>query len=206
MFFKLNNEQEMDLIPLPPIEEDPRDERTDSFREALINARITDEPYLAAMEAVDRDADDYLEKTRAVERALKDSLRAQLGFLKTREHEYVERPKSQITPGVAKSDPVPVAGDLFESDLPALPVPVRLEPNAKAERRVEVGDTVRVRYLTDEKRTIKITISNTQSDPSRGIVHHQTPVASALLGAEEGDEVEILVGSYIRPAVIENIA
>ena len=68
------------LSRLPPIEEDPRDERTDSFREALINARITDEPYLAAMEAVDRDADDYLEKTRAIERALKDSVRAQLGF------------------------------------------------------------------------------------------------------------------------------
>jgi hypothetical protein len=30
------------------------------------------------MEAVDRDADDYLEKTRAIERALKDSVRAQL--------------------------------------------------------------------------------------------------------------------------------
>ena len=80
LFFKLNNEQEMNLLSLPPIEEDPRDERTDSFREALINARITDEAYLAAMEAVDRDADDYLEKTRTIERALKDSVRAQLGL------------------------------------------------------------------------------------------------------------------------------
>src|SRR5882757_461666 len=80
LFFKLNNEQEMTLIPLPPIEEDPRDERTDTFREALINARITGEPYLPAMEAVDRDADDYLDKTRAIERALKDSIRVQLGL------------------------------------------------------------------------------------------------------------------------------
>jgi len=80
LFFKINNEQEMDLLPLPSIEEDPRDERTDSFREAIINARITDTTYLAAMEAVDRDADDYLEKTRTIERALKDSVRAQLGL------------------------------------------------------------------------------------------------------------------------------
>ena len=70
----------MIFLPLPPIEEDPRDERTDLFREALINARITDEAYLAAMEAVDRDADDYLEKTRTIERALKESVRAQLGL------------------------------------------------------------------------------------------------------------------------------
>jgi hypothetical protein len=26
-----------------------------------------------------------------------------------------------------------------------------------------------------------------------------------LLGAEEGDEVEVLVGSYVRPAVVERI-
>jgi transcription elongation GreA/GreB family factor len=36
-------------------------------------------------------------------------------------------------------------------------------------------------------------------------VHHETPVAQALLGAEEGDEVEVLVGSYVRPAVVERI-
>src|SRR5580704_16046011 len=48
LFFKINNEQEMNLVPLPPIEEDPRDERTDQFREVLINARITDETYLSA--------------------------------------------------------------------------------------------------------------------------------------------------------------
>src|SRR5689334_25422250 len=50
MFFKLSNSQNMVLIGLPPIEEDPRDERTDVFREALINARLIDEEYVAAME------------------------------------------------------------------------------------------------------------------------------------------------------------
>jgi len=62
-----------------------------------------------------------------------------------------------------------------------------------------------MRYLTDDKNTIKVTISGTKSDPSQGIIHHRTPVATALLGTEEGDEVEVLVGSYIRPAVVENI-
>jgi transcription elongation GreA/GreB family factor len=32
-----------------------------------------------------------------------------------------------------------------------------------------------------------------------------TPFAKALLGAEKGDEVEVLVGSYVKQARIENI-
>ena len=74
------------------------------------------------------------------------------------------------------------------------------------QKGVAVGDTVRVRYLTDDKKTVQMTISGTQSDPSNGIVYYQTPVARALLGAEEGEEVEVLVGSYIRPAIVERIS
>jgi transcription elongation GreA/GreB family factor len=37
------------------------------------------------------------------------------------------------------------------------------------------------------------------------MIHYRTPLAEALLGAEKGDEVEILVGSYVRRAVIEEI-
>src|SRR6476620_8967354 len=48
LFFKLSNEQRMLLIPLPDIEEDPKDEKSDEFREALINARLTDIEYSAA--------------------------------------------------------------------------------------------------------------------------------------------------------------
>src|SRR5712692_9998421 len=46
LFYKLNNGQEMPLVPLPAIDEDPRDEQTSVFRDALINARLTDEQYL----------------------------------------------------------------------------------------------------------------------------------------------------------------
>jgi transcription elongation GreA/GreB family factor len=111
-----------------------------------------------------------------------------------------------MAPAVIKDERASVTEGLFEPEPQILPAPNQLPLRAKAEHRVEVGDTVRVRYLTDDKRIIKITISNTQSDPSHGIVHHRTPVASALLGAEAGDEVEILVGSYIRPAIIEGIS
>lgn len=70
----------MHLIPLPPIEDDPRDEQSNVFREAIINARLTDETYLEVTEGIERDADDYMDKIREIERALKDRLREMLGL------------------------------------------------------------------------------------------------------------------------------
>ena len=124
-----------------------------------------------------------------------------LAALKAREHEFVRRPQAPVVVPQTMAEASPA-----DDEVRSAPVPIRLTPIAKAERRVEVGDTVKFRYLTDDRRTIKVTISKAQSDTSRGIIHHRTPVASALLGAEEGDEVEVLVGSYIRPAVVENIS
>jgi Protein of unknown function (DUF4011) len=80
LFYKLNNAQAMRVAPLPAIDEDPRDEQTRAFREALINARLTDEKYLSEMESVDRDADDYIDCTRQIERSLKDRVREALGL------------------------------------------------------------------------------------------------------------------------------
>ena len=72
-------------------------------------------------------------------------------------------------------------------------------------RGVGVGDTVRVRYVNDSSKTIQVTISNSRSDPGNGVVYFETPIAKALLGAEEGDEVEVLVGSYVHRAVVEAV-
>ncbi len=80
LFYKLNNGQEMRLVPLPEIDGDPRDENTKAFRNALANARLTDDVYLNGLESIERDADDYLDRTRQTERALKDRLRADLGM------------------------------------------------------------------------------------------------------------------------------
>jgi very-short-patch-repair endonuclease len=81
----------------------------------------------------------------------------------------------------------------------------RTAPTVSRNSTIEVGDRVRVRYLTDDKRTINIVISKSASNTSQGIINELTPMAKALLGAEQGDEVEVLIGSYIRPAVVEHI-
>ncbi|MGE5536129.1 MAG: DUF4011 domain-containing protein, partial [Acidobacteriota bacterium] len=80
LFFKLNNAQQMEIVGLPAIEEDPRDEHSDVFRSAVANARLTDEEYLRGIKGVQPEADDYLDTTRQLERALKDRVRAALGL------------------------------------------------------------------------------------------------------------------------------
>lgn len=80
LFYKLNNAQVMRLVPLPEIDSDPKDEETKTFRDTLANARITDEVYLTELDKIEGDADDYLDYTRAIERRLKDRIRAELGL------------------------------------------------------------------------------------------------------------------------------
>jgi transcription elongation GreA/GreB family factor len=70
---------------------------------------------------------------------------------------------------------------------------------------VAIGDTVRVRYLDQGGKTLQVTIDEFASDPDNGIIRADTPVAQALLGAEKDEEVQILVGSYVRNAVIEAV-
>lgn len=70
---------------------------------------------------------------------------------------------------------------------------------------VQVGDTVRVKYLTGDMSTFQFMISEKDSSPEKGIIHKGSPIANALLGAEEGEEVEVLIGSKVRSASIEEI-
>ena len=109
LYFKLNNNQQMQLIPLPAIEDDPRDELTDEFREALINARLTDEIYLTDMEGIDKDADDYLDKSREVERALKDRVRGLIGLAPRVQKTAVNLIQHAKNNGVAPSYELPTA-------------------------------------------------------------------------------------------------
>jgi very-short-patch-repair endonuclease len=67
------------------------------------------------------------------------------------------------------------------------------------------GDTVFVSYLNEPEKEIKVTVSEKINDPSRGIIRSSEPLAEALLGAEEGEEVDVLIGSYLRRAVVKKV-
>lgn len=80
IFYKMTTSDRLRIIPLPDIETEPPDERTREFNDRLANARLTDAEYIAAIDALDPDSEDYLDKTQTVERALKDRVRASLGL------------------------------------------------------------------------------------------------------------------------------
>lgn len=146
---------------------------------------------------------DWFNSPRQEAEKLRTAITSQLAALKLREKEFSKTLVPQLD---ASAGGEKVEQSVRQSGLPIIVPPLKEVPSPSSERRVEIGDTVRFRYLTDDQKVINVTISQGQSDTSRGIVHHLTPVASALLGAEEGDEIEVLVGSYIRPAMIERVS
>jgi hypothetical protein len=132
--------------------------------------------------------------------------------LKKREFEYATttpprppEPSPLENPEPAEDREAVFALPLFGQEKPSAQSAGNQDEKPAGAPRIAIGDTVRVKYLTDDRKILHITISRSKSDPSQGIIHYETPVAQALLGAEEGDEVEVLIGSYVRPAVVERI-
>ena len=80
MRYNLSRGAAMRLVPLPSLDEEPADEDTSEFQDACIEARRTDEAYLADLDRLDADAEDWVERERAVERGLKDRVRAALAM------------------------------------------------------------------------------------------------------------------------------
>ena len=70
---------------------------------------------------------------------------------------------------------------------------------------VSPGDTVQVRYLDDPFEFLKMTLDDRNNDPSNSIVGTSTPLGEALLGTEEGDKIDVLIGNRLRRAVVEKV-
>lgn len=84
----MQHERKMVLSPLPPVDIDPPDEETTEFKNAFLNAQLTDEAYLKIIEKIDFEYDEQSpDKQENAERALKDRLRESL--------EMPPRPKSE---------------------------------------------------------------------------------------------------------------
>lgn len=144
---------------------------------------------------------DWFNNPRREGERLREVISKRMMELRARETEFSARSIPQEnTKEIRLSEP------MLQKEFALSSRPERSLPSHIAkDNGVEVGDTVRVRHLTDGRNVVVITISATKSDPSQGIVHQEAPIAKALLGASEGDEVEVLSGSYVRPAVVEAI-
>ncbi len=81
-----------------------------------------------------------------------------------------------------------------------------IDPSTLAHERVSFGSTVVMTdQETDEELTYTI-VGGQESNPSKGFISFQSPVAKALLGKEEGDEVEITLPSGKRTYDIEEVS
>ena len=80
-----------------------------------------------------------------------------------------------------------------------------IDPSKLAHERVSFGSTViLIDQETDEE--LKYTIVGVQeSNPSKGLISIESPMARALLGKEEGDEVEIRLPSGLKRFDIEEV-
>ncbi|MCW5679088.1 MAG: DUF4011 domain-containing protein, partial [Xanthobacteraceae bacterium] len=116
IFFELINGRELTLVALPPLEADPKDEGTEKFRDALINARITDADYINTMEQIDRDAEDFTDKTLIAERALKDRVRATIGLPPRTHKQDLNISQHARANGIQPSYDLPMAKNSSEED------------------------------------------------------------------------------------------
>ena len=78
--FNLAGKRPMRFVPLPSLDDDPKDEQTREFLNALSEAKLIDDAYLEQQEKLDPDAADALDRGEQIERHLKDRVRALLGM------------------------------------------------------------------------------------------------------------------------------
>ena len=107
LWFRLDTEQKMRFLPLPRLEEDPRDEQTTEFQDALANARLTDKAYLVAMDEIDPYGETALEQNQRLERELRDRVR-----------ELLEMPRRQTSKDVSLSQHARNNGISADYELP----------------------------------------------------------------------------------------
>jgi very-short-patch-repair endonuclease len=69
----------------------------------------------------------------------------------------------------------------------------------------DVGDLVVVRYDDEPNRVVRVRLSRTENRPEDGIVHVDEPLGRAILGRAMEEEIEVHIGSRIRPGLIELI-
>jgi transcription elongation GreA/GreB family factor len=136
---------------------------------------------------------------------LREIIASCVNELKSRESEYMPKQRESENSRVVREQVYEAALRTPSNENEQHTATGRNGSQQDGNRGIAIDDTVRLKYLDGDRNTLQITISKGGSDPAQGIVNHQTPVAKALLGAEVGDEVEVLIGSYVRPAVVERI-
>ncbi len=80
-----------------------------------------------------------------------------------------------------------------------------IDPSTLPHKRVSFGSTVELTDQESEEEATYTLVGTQESNPDKGLISIGSPMARALLGKEEGDEVEIILPSGKRVFDIEAI-
>jgi len=80
-----------------------------------------------------------------------------------------------------------------------------IDPSTLAHERISFGSTVELIDQTTDEELVYTIVGGQESNPSRGFISIQSPMAKALLGKEEGDEVSISLPTGKKMYDIEEV-
>jgi len=81
-----------------------------------------------------------------------------------------------------------------------------IDPSSLPHARVSFGSTIELVDQEDESEVCYTLVGSQESNPEKGFISIGSPMAKALLGKEEGDEVEITLPSGRKSFDIESIS
>ena len=81
-----------------------------------------------------------------------------------------------------------------------------IDPSTLSHERVSFGSTVELVDQEDDSEVTYILVGTQESNPDKGLISIGSPMARALLGKEEGDEVEIALPSGKKRFDVESIS
>jgi superfamily I DNA and/or RNA helicase len=125
--------QDMRFAPLPPLENDPKDEGTREFQLAYSEAKLTDETYQIFIENLDHNATDHAEEVFRAERELKDRVREALGMSPRQTKADLSLSQHALNNGISPSYELPLPDNEHEDgrhndkDIQTLLLPDALE-------------------------------------------------------------------------------
>ena len=81
-----------------------------------------------------------------------------------------------------------------------------INPSSLSHNRISFGSTVELVDQEDDSEVIYTLVGSQESNPDNGLISIGSPMARALLGKEEGDEVEITLPSGKKRFDIESVS
>ena len=81
-----------------------------------------------------------------------------------------------------------------------------IDPSTLAHVRISFGSTVELIDQNTEEEISYTIVGGQESNPSKGLISIQSPMARALIGKEEGDEVELVLPAGKKIYDIEEVS